>query len=156
MQIAVEIRVEPKPRTYRPVVSCGRLGTAPQRNTHRVRPFSTVVSRSGFPVNRHHVSSSGPTLASLPTTATRSPGRCGAAQRSTPAADQTQRSFARYPDRRRPSSECLILQLSVMELQQSRGPVSAGARPTRERALSDPTTQSRQYRGLAILPRSPD
>src|SRR5216683_5207998 len=34
-------------------------------------------------------------------------GGCGAAQRSTLAADQTQRSFAQYRDRRQLSSECV-------------------------------------------------
>ena len=47
----------------------------PQRKTHRVRPFSPVASSSRLPVNRHHVSNSGPMLCSSPTTATRSPGR---------------------------------------------------------------------------------
>ena len=63
MQVTVEIRVEPKPRAHRPIVFgfvWAGAATAPQRKTHRVRPFSTVVSSSGFPVNRHHVSNSGP------------------------------------------------------------------------------------------------
>ncbi len=73
MQVTVEIRVEPKPRAHRPIVF-RRTGTAPHRKTNRERPFSTVVSSSGFPVNRHHVSNSGPTPSSSPTTATKSPG----------------------------------------------------------------------------------
>src|SRR3954464_10645438 len=51
------------------------MATAPQRKTQRLRPPSTEDSSSGFPVNRHHVSNSDPTLSSSPTTATRAPGR---------------------------------------------------------------------------------
>jgi hypothetical protein len=54
---------------------CGGTRTAPHRKTHRARPFSTVASNSGFPVNRHHVSNSGPMLSSSPARATKSPRR---------------------------------------------------------------------------------